>query len=104
MYYEYFEKLCEKNNVKPGTVGRATGIETSTLSNWKKGGYTPKLEKMKLIAEYFGVSIDYLVTGKEKEDAPIFNKDHVELIGMYSRLNETQKKAVFDLLRSFLEN
>ena len=54
------------------------------------------------IAEFLGVSVDYLMTGKEKENAPKFSRDHIELIGMYSKLNETQKKAVFDLLRSFL--
>lgn len=54
------------------------------------------------IAEFLGVSVDYLMTGKEKENAPKFSRDHIELIGMYSKLNEAQKKAVFDLLRSFL--
>ena len=63
---------------------------------------TPNTKKLQLIADYFNVSVDYLMTGKEKENAPKFSRDHIELIGMYSKLNETQKKAVFDLLRSFL--
>lgn len=62
--YDVFEALCKQNNVTPYAVGKATGIRTGTLTNWKKGRYTPKADKMKLIADYFGVSVEYLTTGK----------------------------------------
>lgn len=100
--YERFDKLKESRGVTVYAVSKATGITTTTFTNWKKGKYVPKRDKMQLIADYFNVSVDYLMTGKEKENAPKFSRDHIELIGMYSKLNETQKKAVFDLLRSFL--
>ncbi|MPN11830.1 hypothetical protein SDC9_159138 [bioreactor metagenome] len=35
------------------------------LSEWKKGSYTPKQDKLQKIADYFGVTVDYLMTGKE---------------------------------------
>ena len=41
--------------------------------NWKQGKYTPKQDKLQKIADYFGVSLEYLMTGKEdvvKEKAP----------------------------------
>ena len=68
MYYENFERLCVLNNVRPGTVSKATGISTATLTSWKQGKYTPKQDKLQLIADYFGVSIDYLMTGEDKSD------------------------------------
>lgn len=61
MYYERFEKLCENKGVKPATVSKATGISTATLTSWKKGRYTPKNEKLQLIADYFGVSLSYII-------------------------------------------
>ena len=64
MYYENFEELCKRNNVKPSAVSKATGIATSTLTEWKKGRYTPKQEKLQLIADFFGVTVDYLINGK----------------------------------------
>ena len=66
MYYEVFQKLCEERNVKPGTVSRATGVPTSTLTAWKQGKYTPKNDKLQKIADYFGVPLDY-ITGERKE-------------------------------------
>lgn len=67
MYYENFEKLCVLNDVRPGTVSKATGISTATLTSWKQGKYTPKQDKLQLIADYFNVSVDYLMTGEAKE-------------------------------------
>ena len=59
MDYSKFEKLCEANGVTAYRVAKETGISQATLSNWKKGNYTPKLDKMKRIADYFNVSVDY---------------------------------------------
>lgn len=36
MYYENFDLLCKKNNVKPSDVSKSTQISTATLSSWKK--------------------------------------------------------------------
>ena len=47
---------------------KETGITTATISNWKAGRYTPKQDKLQKIAEYFGVTVEYLMTGEEKED------------------------------------
>lgn len=67
MYYDVFQSLCNSRKVKPVDVSRATGISTATLTSWKKGVYTPKAEKLQLIADYFGVSLEYLTTGQQPE-------------------------------------
>jgi len=63
--YEIFEELLKKNGITAYRVAKETGITTATLTSWKQGKYTPKQEKLQKIADYFGVSIDYLMTGKE---------------------------------------
>lgn len=65
--YEIFENLCNKNNVTPYRVCKETGLTTATISNWKAGRYTPKQDKLQKIADYFNVSLEYLMTGEEKE-------------------------------------
>lgn len=65
--YDIFQKLCDANNVTPYRVCKETGITTATMSNWKAGRYTPKADKMQKIADYFGVSIEYLMTGEKNE-------------------------------------
>lgn len=63
--YRIFEELCTKNNVTPYKVCKETGLTTSTISNWKAGRYVPKQDKMQKIADYFGVSLEYLTTGTD---------------------------------------
>ena len=64
MGYDVFEKLCLSHKVTPSAVSSATGVSKSTLSAWKKGEYTPKVDKLEKIAEYFGVPLEYLKTGE----------------------------------------
>ena len=105
--YSVFEMLCEKNGVTPYKVGKETKMATSTLSDWKNGKSTPKQDKLKLIADYFSVSVDYLkisaeeLSTGEKPEIPNFEPEHLELIELYSKLKEEQKSAVINLLRSF---
>ena len=40
-------------------VARNAGVDKTTLSHWKKGDYTPKVESIIKIADYFDVSLDY---------------------------------------------
>lgn len=63
--YEIFSKLLHTYGVTPYKVSKETGVSQSTLSDWKLGKVTPKSDTMKKLADYFGVSIDYLMTGKE---------------------------------------
>ena len=65
--YEIFEQLLQGFGVSAYKVAKETGVTQSTLSDWKRGRSTPKAENMKKLADYFGVSVDYLMTGEEKE-------------------------------------
>lgn len=65
--YKKFEALCEEHNETPYQVSMATGVATSTLTMWKKGEYTPKLDKIKAIADHFGVTVDYFVSDEGRK-------------------------------------
>lgn len=68
--YEIFAQLLEQRNLKAADVCKGTGLPSSLFSEWKRGKSTPKADKMKKIADFFGVSAEYLMTGEEKEDIP----------------------------------
>lgn len=65
--YEVFEQLLQKFGVTTADVCKSTGIGQSTMSNWKSRRNLISGKNAQLIADYFGVSVDYLMTGKEKE-------------------------------------
>lgn len=59
--YKKYEELREKAGVTDYEVAKRTGVSTSTLTNWKYGRYTPKVEKLALLAKYFDVPIEYFL-------------------------------------------
>ena len=44
-----------------------TGIPKSTFADWKSGRSNPKLEKLKTLADYFKVSIEYFIEYRRKQ-------------------------------------
>lgn len=59
--YKKFSELLSKTNKTSYQVAKDTGISTATLSSWKAGAYTPKIDKLQKLADYFGVSIEYFL-------------------------------------------
>jgi transcriptional regulator with XRE-family HTH domain len=60
--YEKYKELRDKKGVSDYRVAVETGINKSTFSDWASGRSAPKIEKLKKIADYFGVGIDYFLT------------------------------------------
>lgn len=87
--YEKFEQLLKKNNVTPYRVHKETGISTATLSDWKNGKSSPKMDKLQKIADYFGVTVDYLMTGKEDAKSSEMNLTPKDERDISKALNET---------------
>lgn len=60
MYGKYV-KLRDQKEVTDYRVSEDTGITKSTFSDWKSGRSKPKIDKLKILADYFGVSIEYFL-------------------------------------------
>lgn len=64
--YDIFEHLLQTHGVTAYKVAKDTGISTATMTDWKKGRSTPKIDKLQKIADYFGVTVDYLLGNEAK--------------------------------------
>lgn len=61
--YETFNKLCKGHRVTPYQVSKDTGISQATLSDWKQKKYTPKIDKLCTLANYFEVPVTMFIEG-----------------------------------------
>lgn len=59
--YEKYVKLRDEKGVTDYRVSEDTKITKSTFSDWKYGRSNPKIDKLKILADYFGVSIEYFM-------------------------------------------
>ena len=67
MYYETYETIRNEKGLKDSDVCRLTGIKSPTMTDWKKGRYTPKMDKLQKIADALNVSLDRILTGQDVE-------------------------------------
>ncbi len=75
MFFDNFLALCDSKNVAPTKAVIDAGLPKSSWSYWKKKyeqGEDPKpsSDNASRLAQYFGVTVDYLLTGKQKENPP----------------------------------
>lgn len=60
MFWERFNTLCFENNTKPNPVAKELGISSGIITKWKNGSL-PNSDTLLKIADYFNVSVDYLL-------------------------------------------
>lgn len=97
--YEIFAKLLKEKGLKAADVTRATGIKSPVFSEWKKGKSKPNTEKTIKIANFLGVSVEYLTTGKEPEinEEYYLNKETAQVA--QEIFENKELRALFDVQR-----
>lgn len=60
MFYENVKELCRERQTNITQVAKDIGMSTAAPASWKKGSI-PKGETLQKIADYFSVSVDYLL-------------------------------------------
>jgi transcriptional regulator with XRE-family HTH domain len=82
-----------------------TGLSQKTIENYvKKGASIPTADKAVLIAQALGVTVEYLVTGKENayKELAILLAKHKEIIDILSKLDNYNYKVIVSMARTLL--
>lgn len=61
--YETYAAIRDERGLNDSTVARLSGVASATISSWKSGAYTPKLDKLRKIAAVLDCTIDDLIEG-----------------------------------------
>lgn len=106
--YDKFAKLLQQNNVTAYQVAKETGIAQSSLSDWKSGRSIPKIDKLKKIADYFNVSVDYFTSDSTPKrptpkGRPDLDDADIAFYERYTRLSADEKEDMRDFL-DLMEN
>lgn len=103
---ERLKHLRETNNVKQNDLAEATGISRSNISKIESNSLSPTANAIIAIAQYFNVSIDWLLTGlnshmsdNTKEDSTkSINSDltneEIELISVWREIDNERKTII----------
>ena len=75
MFFDNFVRLCEQKGVKPSRALTEAGVPKSAYSYWRTeagagNDAKPTNQNAVKLAQYFDVTVDYLLTGNQKENQP----------------------------------
>lgn len=98
--YARIENMCKSAGTNITTMCRESGVPRSALSDYKAGRIKSlSADKLSKIANYFGVSIDYLLGNTEQKEKPLVNEDE-ELTEYLDELkNRPEMKMLFSLTK-----
>lgn len=74
------KKLLHEHDLTAAQLARATKTPPQTINNWLSGQEPRNLTQIKSVADYFGVSVDYLVYGQEDRKSKTPFDDYAEEI------------------------
>ena len=83
--------LLSRDNKTASELGEYIDVKPSSINGWKKGSY-PSSKYIEKIADFFNVSICYLVSGREESDLGIPNKNNTDVF--YSLNESNLEKAI----------
>ena len=91
MFYEMVKELCQRKGVPLAQLAKDIHISTGTIQAWKTGS-VPQGNTLRKVAEYFGVSTDYLMTGREAENGAIATAD--DDIEIFDAINALKREDI----------
>lgn len=69
-FFEKYTKLCKERGMSANGVAKEIGLPSSSVTYWKRGSL-PQQRTLERVAEYFGVTTDYLLGYTDEKEKPV---------------------------------
>ncbi len=97
LFFTRFQALCKQNKTSVNAVAREIGASSGSVTAWKHGT-EPRAGTVIKIAEYFGVTADYLLGIDGNAPMDVLSQVDVAWYGDYQELTEDQKETIRDMV------
>lgn len=84
-------------------VAKAIGVSPCTITDWIKGRTYPRMDKVQLLAEYFGIKKSDLVEDENITKESISDKEQ-EIFDLFHKIPEEKREFVLSMIRAAVDN
>lgn len=98
MIIDRISRLLKEKNKMATDLCSALGIQQSTMSTWKSRKRNPPAEYMPTIANFLGVSLDYLLSGKEAPLRKTTTEEEDYFLNLFRDLPEREKWRIVGIV------
>lgn len=103
MFFDIFNELCQKKGVSCKKAATDIGLANSITTKWKDRGSTPNAKTLNKIADYFGVSVLYLLGEKENAQPELSEVDK-QLFDIIKDLSNEDKLMMLDMIKTIKDH
>ena len=110
MFYDVFLQLCNSVNKSPSAVAQELGLNKSAVTNWKNRQTPPRDATLRKLADYFAVSVDYLLGNEKKSpeinsgDLLIADEDIIRIQRARNKMNDAERAHMMETLKVIYKN
>lgn len=65
----FLSQLRHEKNLTQEQLGEQLGVTNKTVSRWETGNYMPPVEVLMQLSEFYGISINEILSGQRLEDS-----------------------------------
>lgn len=84
-------------------VANAVGVSTGTITDWKKGRSYPRMDKIQLLAEFFGIQKSDLVEDVNVAKETVSNEDQ-KVLDLFHKVPKERREFVLSLIQTLIDN
>lgn len=74
IFFVRYSELCTAANGTPNSIAKELGVSSGSVTAWKNGA-EPRPKTLSKIADFFGVTTDYLLGKEDQKEKPLVNDD-----------------------------
>lgn len=106
MFWNIFLKLCTQKGISPNFVCAELGLSTAIATKWKNGA-VPRAATAKKIADYFNISVEYLMGETDDrspiEHSPKLSEGEEALLELFRQIPEDKQDLVLQMIEVALK-
>ena len=98
--------LRKENNISQKKLSNYLNFGYTAIANYESGRNQPSLDTVKKIAQYFGVTVDYLIGASDyPRSAKDITEKEAELLEVFRKINDEERDALLKIVNlMFREN
>lgn len=96
---DIIQQLCDTKNMRISHLEKAVGFGNGTIGRWDER--MPSIDRVQKVADYFNVSLDYLV-GRETPE-PKLTADETELLQLFRQMSDKERQRLIGRAETIVE-
>jgi transcriptional regulator with XRE-family HTH domain len=97
------KRYLDKSGKTQKEIAKAVGVSTGTFCDWVKGRAYPRMDKVQLLAEYFGIKKSDLVEDVNTVSETVTDKEQL-ILDLFHKIPDEKKEFVIKMIQAAIDN